>query len=160
MRTRLNGETGRREMEVIMVIFWIGLIIAFLIIEIITVGLTTIWFAGGAFAALIACGLGLNEFWQIALFFVISVVLLVFTRPWAVKYINPRRVKTNYEEAIGKRVRITETVDNQAERGTAVLNGLEWTARSEKEGVVIPADSMAEVVAVSGVKLIVRRVKQ
>ena len=89
-----------------------------------------------------------------------SLVLLIFTRPWAVKYINPGRVKTNYEEAIGKTVRVTETIDNRAECGTAVLNGLEWTARSEKEGVIIPADSMAEVVAVSGVKLIVRRIKQ
>lgn len=139
-----------------MVIFWIGLMIAFLIIEIITVGLTTIWFAGGALVALIACALGLGTVGQVILFFAVSFVLLLFTRPVAVKYLNPRHTKTNYEEAIGQKVRIIETVDNRNSTGKAIFNGVEWTARSEQDEITIPADTMAEVVAVSGVKLILK----
>lgn len=139
-----------------MVIFWIGLIIAFLIIEIITVGLTTIWFAGGALVALIACGLGMGTVGQVVLFFAVSFILLIFTRPVAVKYINPRHTKTNYEEAIGQKVRVIEAIDNREGRGKAMFNGVEWTARSEQDEITIPADTMVEVVAVSGVKLIVK----
>ena len=41
-------------------IIWIALIIIFAVVEIITVGLTSIWFAGGAVVALLvdAAGLG------------------------------------------------------------------------------------------------------
>lgn len=143
-----------------MFVFWIVLMVVLLIIELITVGLTTIWFAAGSLAALIAYGCGLNLFWQIGIFLVVSLVLLYFTRPWAIKYINPHHIKTNYEEAVGQTVKIIETVDNQAGTGTAVLNGLEWTARSVDEAEVFPVDSLAKVVEVSGVKLIVEKIKE
>ena len=123
-----------------MIIFWLALFVILLIIEIITVGLTTIWFAGGSMAALL----------------VVSFVLLFFTRPWAVKYLNPHKTRTNYEDAIGKTVRVTMKIDNIEETGTAVLNGQEWTARSNDDAVTIEADTTAEVVAISGVKLIVK----
>lgn len=143
-----------------MFIFWIGLIIAFLIIEIITVGLTTIWFAGGGLAALIVYGLGLNTFWQVIVFFAVSFLLLYFTRPWAIKFINPHRIKTNYEEAAGQTVKVTEIVDNRAGTGTAVLNGQEWTARSADDAVCFPADTIARVVEVTGVKLILEKIEE
>lgn len=139
-----------------MVYIWLGLIILFLIIEIITVGLTTIWFAGGALVALIASWLGLGTTGQVILFLAVSFVLLLFTRPVAVKYINPRRTRTNYEEAIGQEIRVVEAIDNRMGTGKALLNGIEWTARSEQENITIPVDTMVEVVAVSGVKLIVK----
>ncbi len=45
----------RNKMEPIM---WLILLACFLVVEAITVGLTTIWFAGGALVAAIASGLG------------------------------------------------------------------------------------------------------
>jgi membrane protein implicated in regulation of membrane protease activity len=143
-----------------MFIFWVVLMVVLLIIELITVGLTTIWFAAGSLAALIAYGCGLDLIWQVAIFLVVSLVLLYFTRPWAIKYINPHHIKTNYEEAVGQLVKIVETVDNQAGTGTAILNGLEWTARSVDDSIVFSVDSMAKVVEVSGVKLIVEEIKE
>lgn len=139
-----------------MVVFWSVLIIVCMLIEIITVGLTSIWFAGGALAALIACGLHAPVPVQAALFFAVSLVLLLFTRPFAIKYLNPRRTRTNYEEAIGQKVRVTEEIDNSKETGRVTLKGMEWTARSALDQVVIPVGEIAEVTAVSGVKLIVR----
>lgn len=139
-----------------MIIFWISLIVICLIVEIISVGLTSIWFAGGGLLALIACALGAPVWLQVVLFLVLSLVLLFFTRPWAMKYFNPHRIKTNYEDAVGKSVRITERVDNLAGTGTAVLNGQEWTARTERDDITIEADTIAEVAEVRGVKLIVK----
>ena len=65
--------------------------------------------------------------------------------------------KTNYEEIIGKVVRITERVDNLKETGTAVINGLEWTARAERDEEIIEPGDQAEVVRISGVKVIVKK---
>ena len=143
-------------MDSTMIFIWIALIIVFLIIEIATVGLATIWFAGGAVVALLVGLIGGPIWLQVLLFFVVSVLLLVFTRPWAVKYITPHKTKTNYESAVGKTVRVTEKIDNVAVTGTVLMGGQEWTARSERDDVTFEVDSLPRVMAVSGVKLIVR----
>lgn len=139
---------------------WLGLLIIFLVVEIITVGLTSIWLAGGALAALLLNVANLNLMWQIGAFFVVSFLLLFFTRPFAVKYINAHHEKTNYEGIIGKVVRVTETVDNLAQTGTAVVGGLEWTARAENDEDVLEPGTLVKVVSVSGVKLIVKKYEE
>ena len=141
-------------------IAWLALLIILLIIEIITVGLTSIWAAGGALAALLLNILGVPLAGQIIVFFVVTFVLLYFTRPFAVKYINTQRVKTNYEGIIGKTIRINETVDNISQTGTAVVNGQEWTVRAEKDGDILEPDTLAKVVNIAGVKLIVRKYEE
>ena len=139
---------------------WLGLLILFLVIEIATVGLTTIWMAGGALGALILDLAGLNLWWQIGAFLVVSFTMLVFTRPFVVKYINSHHEKTNYEGIIGKVVRITEKVDNLQQTGTAVVNGLEWTTRAERDDVILDPGDLAKVVNISGVKLIVKKYEE
>lgn len=142
------------------VILWLGLLIVFLVIEIATVGLTTIWPAGGALVALLLYAAGLNIWWQIGAFLLVTFLLLIFTRPFAVKYINSHHEKTNYEGVIGKVVRITEKVDNIQGTGTAVVNGLEWTTRTVKDGEILEPGDLAKVVNISGVKLIVEKYEE
>jgi membrane protein implicated in regulation of membrane protease activity len=137
-----------------MAAFWIVLLIVFLVIELITVGLTTIWLAGGALAAFLLALLGVGIAGQIIGFFVVSFVLIYFTRPLALKYINPRRTRTNSEGLIGQVVKVTEQIDNREAKGRALANGLEWTARAADDTVIEP-DTMAKVVRIEGVKLIV-----
>ena len=134
---------------------WIGLIILFVLVEIATVGLTSIWFAGGALISLILCLCGVGLGWQIGVFFVVSLVLVAFTRPWAMKYLKPHLIRTNYEQAIGENVCLTETVDNQRGTGTAVYKGQEWTARSADDAVTIQVGTHVRIKEVRGVKLIV-----
>jgi membrane protein implicated in regulation of membrane protease activity len=141
-------------------IAWLGLLIILLIIEIITVGLTSIWAAGGALAALILNILGLSLVWQVIAFFAVTFVLLIFTRPFAVRFINTQREKTNYEGIIGKTIRIAERVDNIRQTGMAVVNGQEWTVRAEDEQEVLEPETLAKVVNISGVKLIVRKYEE
>ncbi len=136
-------------------IVWVVLAIIFAVVEIITVGLTSIWFAGGALAALLVSALGLNVVWQIVVFVLVSVLLLVFTRPWALKYVKPHHVKTNYESAIGKNVCLTEEVDNIKGTGTAVLSGQEWTARAYEEGKKFAAGMIVTVKEIRGVTMYV-----
>ena len=146
--------------DTVTVYVWLGLLILFLVIEIATVGLTTIWMAGGALGALILDLAGLNLWWQIGAFLVVSFTMLVFTSPFVVKYINSHHEKTNYEGIIGKVVRITEKVDNLQQTGTAVVNGLEWTTRAERDDVILDPGDLAKVVNISGVKLIVKKYEE
>ena len=141
-------------------IAWLGLLILLLIIEIITVGLTSIWAAGGALAALILNILGLSLVWQIGAFFVVTFVLLIFTRPFAVRFINTQREKTNYEGIIGKTIRIAERVDNMRQTGMAVVNGQEWTVRAQEDQEILEPETLAKVVNISGVKLIVKKYEE
>ena len=141
-------------------LIWLGLFILLLVIEIITVGLTTIWFAAGALAALAANVLGANLIIQIIIFLAVSIVLLIFTRPWAEKHLNRKRVRTNYEREIGKVIRITEKVDNLNQTGKSVVDGQEWTVRSKNDSEIFEAGALARVAAVSGVKLIVEKCEE
>lgn len=138
------------------VFLWLAFMVIFLAAEIITVGLTSIWFAGGALAALLAAMAGISPVVQIILFLAVSITLLIFTRPFALKYVKPHNVKTNYEELIGKEVQVTQRIDNREGTGKAVFNGQEWTARSMTDETVMEAGTIAHVAEIRGVKLLVK----
>ena len=81
-------------------ICWLVVFILLILIEFATMGLTTIWFAGGAVAGFVASMLGANVVIQAAAFFAVSILLLFFTRPFAVRYINSNNTKTNVDGLI------------------------------------------------------------
>lgn len=137
------------------VIFWTVLLVLLVVVEIATMGLTTIWFAAGALVAAVAAACGAPLFVQITLFLAVSVLMLVFTRPVATKYFNKDRVKTNVESLAGQKGIVTGEIDNLKGQGQVTLNGMEWTARSVKQGGVIPEGSVVIVREVRGVKLMV-----
>lgn len=137
------------------VIIWTVLLVVLVAIEIATMGLTTIWFAAGALVATIAAACNAPLFVQIALFLIVSVLMLVFTRPVAVKYFNKDRVKTNVESLVGQKGIVTGEINNLKGCGQVTLNGMEWTARSVLQGCVIPEGSVVVVKEIHGVKLIV-----
>ena len=134
---------------------WLGLLILLLVIEIVTLQLTTIWFAAGALVALIAAACSAPLFLQIALFLVVSILMLVFTRPVAMRYFNGDRTKTNVESLIGRKGVVTGEIDNLKGCGQVTLNGMQWTARSAAADGRIPEGNVVTVQAIDGVKLIV-----
>lgn len=137
-------------------VYWLIALVVFLVIEAATLGLATIWFAGGALVALIAamCGAGLGI--QVASFLVVSLVLLFFTRPLAVRFLNKDTLKTNVDRVVGMEGVVTEEISNLAGTGRVSLEGNMWTARTENEGGTIPVDAVVTVLRVEGVKLIVK----
>ena len=136
---------------------WFGLLVVLIVIEIFTLGLTTIWFAGGALIAWLMALLDLPFIIQGILFVVVSIVLLIFTRPIAVRYFNSKRVKTNADTNIGKTVRVTKAINNLKSEGQVVVGGMEWTARSTDDTVTFAVDEMVRVAAIEGVKLMVEK---
>ena len=134
---------------------WLLALVTFIVIEIATMGLTTIWFAGGALIALLLA-LGEAAFYvQLGAFLVISIVLLICTRPLAIKFFNQKREKTNIDSMIGKQAIVVAGIDNLREEGQVILNGMEWSARAYEQGCIIPTGAVVEVKEIRGVKLIV-----
>ena len=137
------------------IMFWLVLLIVLRGIEMATLGLTTIWFAGGALIAILAALLNAPIWVQIILFFLVALVLLIFTRPVAVKYFNKDRVRTNVESIVGRQAIVTGEINNLQGRGQVTVGGQEWSARSAIDGKIIPDGAVVTVVSISGVKLIV-----
>lgn len=141
-------------------IYWLIAFVVLLGIEVATMALTTIWFAGGALAAFVLSLLGVGVEAQLVVFVVVSFVLLFFTRPFAARYVNKKTTKTNVDSLIGKQVRITVEVNNGLSTGAAVMNGQEWTARSMRDNKVFAVGDTVTVKEISGVKLIVDEMKE
>ena len=113
-------------------IYWLAIFVVLLIIEIVTMGLTTIWFAGGALIAFCAGLMGFGTTVQIVVFLAVSIVLLVMTRPIAVKYFNQERQKTNAESLIGQQALVLEDIDTMQAVGRVEIRGQEWSAKTDE----------------------------
>lgn len=142
------------------ILFWLIIAIVFIGVELSTVTLTSIWFAAGSIGALLVAMCNGGPVIQIIVFIIISAVLVAATRPWAKKFINAKRTSTNADRAIGQEVRLSERVSNLDQTGMAVVNGQEWTVRTEDDKETIEQGELVRIIRISGVKLIVERVKE
>ena len=138
---------------------WLVAFVLFIGIEVNTLALTTIWFAGGSVAAFLAALAGASIKVQLVLFLIISFILLIFTRPFAAKFINKGTVATNVNDLIGKKARVTAEINNRLSQGAAVVNGQEWTARAEDDETVIQEGETVLTKEIRGVKLIVEKMQ-
>jgi len=142
-----------------MVIFWLVAMVALIVIELATLGLTTIWFACGALAAVIAAALDAPLLLQILMFVVVSFAVLLAVRPIAVKYFNKDRTRTNIESMIGRQAIVVSEIDNMQGVGQVSVNGMDWSARSTINELKISVGRVVVIRAVDGVKLIVEENK-
>ena len=138
-------------------IFWLILFVVLLVVEIATMGLTTIWFAAGALVAYLSGFIGFSLPVQIIVFLLVSIVLLVLTRPIAVKFFNQERQKTNAESLIGQQAVVLERIDSIHGTGRAEVNGMEWAAKTDDANVIIEAGEVVVIEGIQGVKLIVEK---
>ncbi|MEE0797425.1 MAG: NfeD family protein [Anaerovoracaceae bacterium] len=138
-----------------MAIFWLALAVVFLIIEALTVGLTTIWFAAGSFVALILSLFDAPVLAQFIVFLVVSFCLLLFTRKIFVEKLRTGKVlRTNVDALIGATGIVTEDI-RPFETGQVKLKGQDWTAVSKDPEITVSRDTVVKVIAIEGVKLIV-----
>jgi membrane protein implicated in regulation of membrane protease activity len=135
-------------------IIWTILAIGLAIVEALTFGLTTIWFAAGALIALLFNWLGFNVYIQVVAFIVSSIGLLLLTRPFVVNYMKVGNVKTNVDSLVGKRAIVMKTISEHS-FGQVKLAGQMWTAKSQN-GKAIVEGSEVVVDSIEGVKLVVK----
>ncbi len=137
-----------------MSLFWLAALVLFGLAEAVTVGLTSIWFAAGALAALLATALNASVLIQIVVFLAVSFAALLLVRPLAQRFINDRHVATNADRVIGQEGVVTEAIDNLSARGQVNVSGALWTARSQGDAP-IPKGAVVRVLRIEGVKLYV-----
>ena len=142
------------------IVMWLVVAVLFILIEIFTVTLTSIWFAAGALAAMLVAICKGGPVFQIVVFILVTIVMLAATRPWAKKFLNNKKENTNADRAVGEEVRVLERVSNLDQTGMAVVHGQEWTVRTEDDKEIIEQGELVRIVRISGVKLIVERIKE
>jgi membrane protein implicated in regulation of membrane protease activity len=141
--------------------FWLSLTILFTLIELLSAfNLITIWFAISSLLMIFISGLTelldapIRFRLHTGLFLLISIALLVFTRPIAIKKLRVGKTKTNVDALVNEDALVTKKI-TQFEKGEVKVKGQIWTAISEnnteiEEGVI------CSVVRIEGVKVIVR----
>ena len=116
-----------------------------------------LWFAIGGLIACISSLFISNIAIQLLIFAISTIVLLIFTKPLVKKVMKPNdNITSNYMALIGKKARVIEKIDAFNGTGKAKLNGEVWKAIPQEEGAIIEVDSEVEVIAIDGVKLIVK----
>ena len=138
------------------VAYWLIIAAVMLVIEIMTMGLTSIWFTGGALVAAAVCAVHAPFWLQVVAFLAVSVILLLCTRSLAKNFINNKTIKTNAESLIGQICIVTQEIDNLHNCGQVNVKGQEWTARSYDDDILIARETRVMIQRISGVKLIVK----
>ena len=142
------------------VLLWLVVLIVFTGVELATVTLISIWFAAGALVAMFVAMAGGEFVLQFIVFSVTAFAILIATRSWAKKFVNVKKQSTNADRAIGEIIRVVERVSNLEQTGRAVVHGMEWTVRTENDNIMIEQGELVRVLRISGVKVIVERVKE
>lgn len=140
-----------------MLLVWLIIIVAAFLIEIYTQDLVTIWFSLGALIAFFSGLIGLPDWAQIVVFVVSSGILLLLTRPIAMKYMVKNTVKTNADRLVGKKARVTKRVTS-TDRGEVFIDGKYWLAFTQEEEP-FEQDEVCLILGIEGVKLLVGKVK-
>lgn len=140
-----------------MVWVWLGVIVLAAVLEAITMQLASVWFIGGGILALLVAAISGPIWLQITLFIIVSIVLLVFTRPILVDKLKIGQKKTNADALVGKTCIVTEHIDNLKALGRVEINGVSWAARSTDEDITFKKGEEVMITEISGVKLIVKK---
>ena len=144
-------------MEMIWV--WLAVVAVSLIVEFFTWDLTSIWFAVAGLISLIMSAFdGVSWVWQLAVFLVVSAILIIFVRQICRKFLLKGDEKTNVDAFVGKKAKLLTAVGENENYGTVKFNGVVWNATSEN-GSKIDKDCEVEVVRVDGNKMIVKSVE-
>lgn len=144
--------------NVSMIVIWLAVALVMLVIEALTVGLATIWFAAGALVALLAALLDFSIAVQIVLFQAVSICLLVFTRKIFVEKLKAGSEKTNVDALVGEKGVVISPI-HPYEVGQVKVGGQVWSAVGKNPDETFAVDQLVKINAIEGVKLVVTPVK-
>ena len=140
-------------------IFWLIAMVIFIVAEVMTVSLVSIWFAAGALGAIIVALTGGGLAFQVTVFLALAIALLLSLRSVVRRHLAPRITKTNIDSVIGATGVVLTPVNNIAALGQVQISGVEWSARSS-DNSHIPAGTLVRVDKIEGVKVFVTAVEE
>lgn len=143
-------------------IFWLVVMIVFLILEMITISLVSIWFVGGSLAAFIVSFVVSKPWVEVLVFLGVSLVLLFLIRPIAARFGVKQKdqIRSGAQSLVGKRAIVTESIDNLHAKGAVQVNGQFWSAKTADDDEKIPKDSVVLIREVDGVRLVVEKLEK
>ena len=136
--------------------FWVAVTIICVVVESLTLALTTIWFGISAFVMVFLAFTPLPFPAQLFIFVALALVLLIFTRPLVKQKLNQKKIATNYERVIGQIAVVTKKITT-LEKGSIKLNGMEWTA-AVREDITLEEGSKCIVEEIAGVTAYVKQI--
>ncbi|MEG2813438.1 MAG: NfeD family protein [Oscillospiraceae bacterium] len=113
-----------------------------------------VWFAAGALAAFIISLFGGSLVWQLASFVIVSILLLILTRPIIKKSTHKEISHTNADSIIGEKGIVYEAIDNSLNIGRIRVCGMEYAAKS-KNNELLAINTPCRVDSIVGVTAIV-----
>ncbi len=128
---------------------WIGVLVVCCFIEAFTMGLTTIWGGIASLPLIFIARTGLPFKWQILIFVIITLILIIFTRPFVAKKLNLGKNKTNVNSMIGQEVLITKAITQFAKGEAKAKNGVIWSVTTS-DNSEIQKNTTAKVISVEG----------
>ncbi len=131
---------------------WLVIAAVLFVGEILTAGFLLLWFAIAAVVAMFVSFITTNLFIQILIFLIVSVLLLIFTRPLLSKYTNKDNTITNSNAIIGKTAIVTEDISLLNSTGQINVDGEIWSAKTMDPNLIIPKGSKVEIIGIDGVK--------
>ena len=135
---------------------WVAVTIICVVIESLTLSLTTIWFGISAFVMVFLAFTPLPFPAQLFIFVVLALVLLIFTRPVVKQKLNQKKIATNYERIIGQIAVVTRKI-TALDKGSVKINGMEWTA-AVREDIVLEEGSKCIIEEIAGVTVYVKQI--
>lgn len=136
--------------------FWLAVFILMLLVEAATAALVTIWCAASAFVMIFLSLTGMPLGWQLLLFFLFSALLVIFTRPLAVRKLKTGKAKTNVEAMAGQEVLVTADISRFSKGTAKAANGVEWSACTA-DGDEISKGEICTVIKVNGNTLVIEK---
>lgn len=145
--------------EEISIWIWLGVFVFAIVLEASTQDYVSIWFGVGALIALAISGA--VPYWaELIVFAVVSAAALIFTRPLVRKLMDRTARKTNSDEFVGKRLKVVKEI-TKYDGGEVKLNGIIYVAiLMEEEETSIPEESIVEVVAMKGNRVVVKLIEE
>ncbi len=135
---------------------WVAVTIICVVIESLTLSLTTIWFGISAFAMVFLAFTPLPFVAQLFIFVLLAMLLLIFTRPLVKQKLNQKKIATNYERIIGQIAVVTKKI-TALDKGSVKINGMEWTA-AVKEDITLEEGSKCIIEEIAGVTAYVKSI--
>lgn len=137
--------------------FWLAVMVVCVIVEAVTVfSLTTVWAAVSALVMIFISKTGLPFLGQLIMFLIMTILLIIFTRPFAIKKLGIGSVKTNIDSMEGQEVILIKKI-SAFEKGEAkAKNGVVWSAKSSDDSE-IKVGSVCVIVGIDGNTLSVRK---
>jgi len=137
-------------------VIWLVIAIIMFVIEVVTTGLATLWFALGAIVAMVMdlCGAPLPA--QIIVMAVVSVVSFVLCMIWIRPKLESLRKKniqhTNADRLIGREGVVIVPLNGMEGKGQVKIDGQVWSAKADTD---IAEGIRVTVKSIEGVKLVV-----